>query len=540
MGEEVVFTRRASGLVRELDWYDIMIWAIAAPAASGMTYYTVRMLGDPSCYGGSPILAYLVSGLLFLPLVIAFALIASSFPRSTSLYVFVSRVVHPILGYLPFWYFVIGGGAAMSAGLVLYIGVKALSGPLYVAGVMSGSKWLIDAGKAMTDPVNQLWIAAVFVVVLWLINMFGMKVIKWTMRIATIIPLTVTIITFIGLAVIGPNNGLSRFEAVFGAGTVDKIVKTALGETPPAGVEGFTPLASAGLFSGTYSMLLYALWAWTGLEIVTFIGSEVKNPSKSYIRGYALGFLAVMVLYLVNAFLVPWVFNYDFIASYVYLSKNYPDTLASILGGYMPPEASVPFFASIAFGNVWVAVILGVSFFLWYLNTALPIWVGGVRGLFSMAFDRVLPEKIAEVSPRFAAPTWANHITAILAIFAAFLTYLEDQGVMIAGAMIAFLDYSIFFFVWPVGLALMLAPWWRPDLFKEMTLPSKAFSVTVGAIVFAVGWWLILYTSYPDFLTQMVNIAMATIGVLIFTYMSARNKARGIDPAKIYSQIPPA
>jgi hypothetical protein len=41
MGEEV-FVRRASGLVRELSWFDVTIWAIACPAASGMTYYAVR------------------------------------------------------------------------------------------------------------------------------------------------------------------------------------------------------------------------------------------------------------------------------------------------------------------------------------------------------------------------------------------------------------------------------------------------------------------------------------------------------------------
>jgi APA family basic amino acid/polyamine antiporter len=31
--EEVVFVRRASGLVRELEWWDVMIWSLAAPAA---------------------------------------------------------------------------------------------------------------------------------------------------------------------------------------------------------------------------------------------------------------------------------------------------------------------------------------------------------------------------------------------------------------------------------------------------------------------------------------------------------------------------
>jgi hypothetical protein len=37
----VVFTRRASGLVRELSWVDVFIFVIAGPAASEVTYFSV-------------------------------------------------------------------------------------------------------------------------------------------------------------------------------------------------------------------------------------------------------------------------------------------------------------------------------------------------------------------------------------------------------------------------------------------------------------------------------------------------------------------
>lgn len=63
-------------------------------------------------------------------------IIASSFPRTGSLYVLVSRTVHPILGYLPFWYFIIGGGAATVSGFILFIGIKAMAGALTVAGFL--------------------------------------------------------------------------------------------------------------------------------------------------------------------------------------------------------------------------------------------------------------------------------------------------------------------------------------------------------------------------------------------------------------------
>ena len=78
MGEEL-FVRRASGLVRELEWYDIMLWALATPATSGMTYYATKMLGDPTAYGGDPVMAFLIAGLLFLPPMLAFMVITTSF-----------------------------------------------------------------------------------------------------------------------------------------------------------------------------------------------------------------------------------------------------------------------------------------------------------------------------------------------------------------------------------------------------------------------------------------------------------------------------
>jgi amino acid transporter len=151
---EEVFVRRASGLVRELEWYDVALWAIACPAASGMTYYAVKMLGDPTAYGGNEVLAFFLAGLMWLPIVVSFAIITSSFPRSSSLYVFVSRVVHPVLGYIPFWYWIIGGGAAMVSGFILFIGIKALGGAWTVAELLTGNKALIDTAYFVTDPMK--------------------------------------------------------------------------------------------------------------------------------------------------------------------------------------------------------------------------------------------------------------------------------------------------------------------------------------------------------------------------------------------------
>ena len=538
-GEEVVFVRRASGLVRELEWWDVMIWALACPAASGMTYYAVKMLGDPTAYGGNEVLAFILAGLMFLPLVIAFAMITSSFPRSSSLYVFVSRVIHPIIGYLPFWYWIIGGGAAMISGFILYIGVKALAGAWTVAGVVSNDPNLISLAHVLTNPIYDFVIALVLIAILWAINYFGTRAIKWTLRIITIIPLAITVAVLAGLAFAGAGAGIHNWDAIFGKGTAEQIMQVAFKGGNWYGVQ-VSPLKPLPMWSGTYGMLLWTLWAWTGFEAVTFVGSEVKNPTKSYIKGYTGGFIAIMILYIANAALLPYVCNYNFMAAYSYLQMNYPSVLKHILHGLPTPAPSVPLMASVVFPNPALDILLGIAYFLWYLNTGMVCWVGGVRGFFSLSFDRLLPEKLADVSPRWAAPTWANHVTAIVAFLGAVFTLGDSMGSSLAAGVVSFLDFSCLFFVWPVGLALMMIPWWRPELFKRMTFQSRVGCAVVGALVFAIGWYFMIYTTYTDIPVMLTNIIVGLIGVLIFVWMSARNRARGVEVEKIYSQIPPA
>ena len=539
MSEEVVFARRASGLVRELSWIDIALWSIATPAASGMTYYAVKAIGYPDTYGGSILLAFFVAGLIFLPLTIAFYYIVASFPRSSSMYVVVSRTLHSVLGYIPFWYYIIGGGGAMCAGFLIYIGVKALSGPLAVAGLASGNKAFIDLANAFTDPTIQFYITIALVLLLWVINFMGMKVIKWTMRIATILPLAVTILTLGALATLGANHGIEAFNSVYGSGTAENIMRVAFEESA-AKSYGIEPLTANSLFTGTYGLLFWTLWAWTGLEVTTFVGSEVKDPSRSYFRGLFLGYLVVMALYLFNAFILPYVFNYDFLAAYAYLQSNYKDVLSQLLAGKPVPDPSVPFYISVAFPNPVLAILVGVSYFLWYLNTTIPVWVASVRGFFSLSFDRSMPEKLASVSPRFAAPTWANHVTFLIALLGAVMTYMESMGSTLATALISWMDFSLFIIIWPTGLALALLPWWRPEIFERTVFRSKMLTSTIGIIVFVIGWWLMLYTSYPEPTVQMVNFLAGAIGLVIYVIMMARNRSRGIDPSKIYGQIPPA
>jgi amino acid transporter len=422
-----------------------------------------------------------------------------------------------------------------------------MAGALTVAGLVSGHKELIDLAYIVTDPWKQFYIAIALIVFLLILNMFGVRLIKVFMRIITIIPLAITITVLLGLFIVGRDAALQNWDRIFGAGTAEAIMNAAFkgGEYNGVAVE---PLQKVPLWEGTYSMLLWTLWAWTGFEAVTFVGSEVKHPTKSYAKGYIGAFIAIMLLYAANAYLVPLAGNYDFIAAYSYLKMEYPDVLASILKGLPTPDPSVPFVASVAFAHptlhsmlvTVIALLIGFAYFLWYLNTAIVCWVAGIRGFFAMAFDRALPEKLASVSARFAAPTWANVLTAFVAFLGAVFTLLDAMGSALAAGVVAFMDFSCLIFVWPVGLALILIPWWRPDLFKQMTCQSKVLLVFVGSLTFMIGWFFMIFTAYTEIPVILTNILVGVVGIWAFAGMAARNRRKGIEIEKIYYEIPPA
>ncbi|MGC8721383.1 MAG: APC family permease [Caldisericaceae bacterium] len=528
--ETVVFTRKASGLVRELGWWDVLLFTLAGPAASGMTYYTVKV---PGLYpGGSMTFAFIVGLLVWLPPVLLLAILSASFPRSGSLYVVISRVLHPLFGFIPNWSYVIGGGAALAVGFLNYLGLIPLASSIQIAGLITKHSSLMAVGESLANPWTRLWIALAITIVMWVLELFGIDKLKWVFRAIIYIPL---VVTGIAIVLFFFKSGQPAWDAIFGAGKYEAV--RALAQQ--------LEISKAMLPPGQalQGMLLSVLWAYTAVEAVSYVGSEVKTPRLSYMRGMLLGLVAVGILYVLNCIAVFRSFNYGFITEYSWLYYNHFAELTQVIGS-TPPAPSVPFYASILGKSAIFAVILGVGYFLWYLNTSMIIWMAGVRGIFAMAFDRLLPLKLAEIGP-LGSPTWANHLVGIFAIIGVFIGLGDSLGAALSSAMLALEDYSALIFIWPLGLAGMFLPYTRPDLFEKSTFQYKVFNIPwitiIGALTFGIGWWMILnVTTEQNTLAMLATTALVLVGLILAAVMWARSRKEGIDPNKIFKEIPPA
>jgi amino acid transporter len=94
-----VFARQATGLVREDSVFDAtifnLIWASLPLGIAIVVYYGPGLYLRTNLY-----VALLIAGLVALPIAATYALLASAMPRSGADYIWVSRNLHPALGFM--------------------------------------------------------------------------------------------------------------------------------------------------------------------------------------------------------------------------------------------------------------------------------------------------------------------------------------------------------------------------------------------------------------------------------------------------------
>ncbi len=198
----------------------------------------------------SIVLLWMLGGLLALIGAFTFAELGTHYPdEKGGDYIFISRGLHPLLGYLSAWVSMVGGFAA----------------PVAIA------------GKAMEAYLSPF-------------NLAHSRV------------LTVVLILLIGLI----HSVSLRQSSVFqNATTVVKIAFVAM--VLAVGVYVAPTLPNALRFDGSYRQeiftspfavsLLYVTYAYTGWNAAAYIVGEIRNPHRNLPRALLLGTLTVTVLY---------------------------------------------------------------------------------------------------------------------------------------------------------------------------------------------------------------------------------------------------
>jgi APA family basic amino acid/polyamine antiporter len=295
-------------------------------------------------------------------------------------------------------------------------------------------------------------------------------------------------------------------------------------------------MTGASLF-GT-SFLIFWL---AGPQYGAFVAGETKRPQRTAVLSIIGAQLVMIVLFLLVGAAAFSTFGVDFSSAVNFLSGKGANPLPTSQVTFL--DLAVPIFGNPVIVAI-VFTIIGVGAYLVGSNACL----GASRKIFAWSFDRLLPAKFCEVSPRFKTPVYAAILVSIIAeIFNYLIIY--DVGVynIITGFGVV---YSAV--IWGVSaLSAVALPFKKelfdqaPDYVRKKILGIPVLSI-IGAVAFVTIVGLLIFGQLVPTIQGGLdpNAATWTFGIffggLVYYYLVKWYRRRnGIDLSLVYKQIPP-
>ena len=534
-----LFVRKSTGLVREASAFDAMVFNAVFSAPVGATLAWGVFFALSAFPGADMVTATVISFVINVPVLVMMALLASSMPRTGGDYVWVSRILSPPLATVSNF------AAAFSAMIgatfwARYFPVFALGPTLVTFGIFFHNQTLIDWGNRFQTDHLWIWLGGMLMVLLMTaILIAGTKVTFRWQNTFWIIASAGTFLAFLVLAFGSSSSFQSHFNSLsarFGSSgdAYHQVISTVQGsiQTHPH------PGDMSATLPAVFIVMTFMMWNWWSV----YLSGELKSASNRN-RHMKIMFAALswdVVFLIIGVLLLFKVTSYAFMSA-VNTSPNSAYTI--------PSGPWYHFLASLTF-NVPVLTVLIVGSFLFW---SLPAMVGNtfmpVRTVFAWAFDRLLPERLANVNERTHSPVPA--ILTVMALVTAMLTWSVAATTFQTWLALGVLAGVVC--VWIVSVAAFVFPSRRPDLYQASPANLRLGGVPVLRIVaplsFLVMTFLVWATlKYPKlaigtsahwWYVPVFMGATAAFGLLVYYVAKFVRRSQGIDIDLVYKELPP-
>ena len=351
----------ASHLERKLGLFPVINIVVANIIGAGIfttTGYLMDFLGNPVLM----LALWLVGGLIAFSGALAFGELGAVFPEAGGEYTFISKLFHPLLGFLSGWLsLIVGFSAPIAASAIGF-------SKYFVWAFPDFQSWLLF--DQIMEPELFSKLLAVFVILAFsALHARGVELGAKVQDALTILK----VLLVSGLVVAG---------FLWGEGSFSNIKYT------QSLAFDFADWKSIGL------SLMFVMFAYSGWNSATYIGSEIKNPKKVIPRSLLISTVIVTLLYLL--------LNMFFVYAIPMGQMAGEPEIGGVAAGY-------------AFGSVAETVIsLLISFALFSSLSAFIIL--GPRVYYSMSRDGYFFRFVSKVHPRFKVPQNALLLQSIIAI----------------------------------------------------------------------------------------------------------------------------
>lgn len=539
-----VFSRSASGLVRDLSLWDAMWFGILA---SGLFFSFVYFFPYPQFItpGINTPLMLLIATVCTVPIAIVYAGLGSAMPRAGGDYLFQSRSIAPAVGFIiPFgwaallWtiFFPLTASVIVANGLSPFL--VALADNLDASALADFAEW-------MSTTAGQLVVTLAFSVAAWAITVKGVALYRKVQQYFFIPAVVITFVTFVVVLLFTSTSSFqesfNEYPANAAAGvTVESIMETAR-------AEGWQPPQSS--FSDT---ILWVPILMGAIPFAVFAAEGMLGEIKGVRNFRRLAWTFVIGAFTIGIVVLGFIyFLFEQTASKEFLSAaSYVYNTGAM---EMPVDMNLASMTGTVSSSALLALALGLGFIASAFQLMIGIFMNVTRMLVSMGLDRSLPPAISKINPSTHSPVFAATLYLALLTLTSifFITSPDWYTPLVTCAAISGLGILLF-----SCLAAITLPLKNRQLYESSPIANhRIFGLPLLTVAGVLGFtiqlisWIVIMTNDKlgvtgagmglKFDPRLVVLSPLVIAAIVYFGWKAIERNRGVDSSLAFKEIPP-
>ena len=522
------FTRASSGLVRELSTTDMAWFGIFA---AGSVYNFLYIFPGPQAAspGVSLPLLCLFLFLFALPIFWVYATLGSAMPRAGGDYIYESRTLSPLIGFVIPWVTQILFQLALPAGggfVVAQFGLSPIFSELGAHGI---ANWF--AGQTGT------FITSVVCVLICLgISIAGLRIVRATQRFV-LVPLTVVGVAAIYVVLLSHlgTNFADKFAGTNGNGvTVGSVAAF-------ASKQGYVDHGISIGHTLLWMCPIGGLVAYTMFAAQGMLGEvkQASNTRRLFGAFTAAGAVQAFVIMGLPLLLLVHIVGGRFLDEYAIASAN---------GMHLTAAPNLIGLLEVLTSSKLLIILIALGFLAAGLAIPLVTFLCVSRIVMAMGFDGTIPSQFGDVSERFHSPVKATTAWAILALIVVYIFNYKpswETPILLGGTTTGVLVLGV------TATAAVLFPWRAKTIYAAAPAPVKRrlFGLPLTTIIGAIGAVTSFTMVIVGLTVKQLGLVNTTArllllgafvsGLVIYYGWRAWQAHRGVDLALAFRELPP-
>ena len=543
-----LFVRKATGLVRSWSVMDAFVYAFFSINLITLGLYSFSQM---YYFEGGMVNALIISAAFIFFEVIVYAGLIAVMPRSGGDYVWQSRILGGAVGFIlavTGWWFILWLWVPLYGDMFRHIVLVPILG---ILGAQDTALWFAGTQNgAFVASLITLAIVSVFIAL-------GMKTYAKIQKYSFyggVLGLLIVIVLLLTGTNAAFKAGLdANASAMFGAQAGVYDATAALGVEAGA-ITPFSGGALLAVFLVLPYMVFFNLWPNWGATLYGEVRGATDFKRNVSGMGWALGvttLLGILLLYSISK-TIGWDFYVQAGAAWWNYAWGFTDVAPAL-----PVWPYPALFAAFLTSNKIVQLLVVVLMSLWWFGWSGTVFLSSTRVIFAAAFDRLLPEKVAEVNERTGTPVNALLLMVVPSVFVAYLfsyNIWNFQSLTLCSTLVIAVTYL------GTTISAIILPYTKPDLYKAspiakynvlgIPLITVAGLIFGGFLVFLLYQWILdpnaLYgigysineAGYKNVSSLIYMGAMYVLAAIIYFSFKSYRKSKGIDMDKVQAEIP--